>query len=88
MQIGELPGPDGKFPAWEPIDVAMDRLRERYVDHYAEPASWDYSIMARCDRRRPAGREGTARIGTLADLNTSPRMSRIWLSARFSRCGS
>jgi hypothetical protein len=44
MQIGELPGPDGKFPAWEPIDVAMDRLRERYVDHYAEPASWDYSI--------------------------------------------
>jgi hypothetical protein len=44
MQIGELPGPDGKFPAWEPIDVAMDRLRERFVDHYAEPASWDYSI--------------------------------------------
>jgi hypothetical protein len=44
MQIGELPGPDGKFPAWEPIDVAMDRLRERFVDHYAEPTSWDYSI--------------------------------------------
>jgi hypothetical protein len=44
MQIGELPGPDRKFPAWEPIDVAMNRLRERFVGHYAEPASWDYSI--------------------------------------------
>src|SRR2546427_5736447 len=44
MQIGDLPGPDGTFPAWEPIDVAMDRLRERFVDHYAEPTSWDYSI--------------------------------------------
>jgi hypothetical protein len=44
MQIGELPGPDGTFPAWEPTDVAMDRLHERFVDHYAEPASWDYSI--------------------------------------------
>jgi hypothetical protein len=44
MQIGELPGPDGRFPAWEPIDVAMDRLREGFVDHYAEPPSWDYSI--------------------------------------------
>jgi hypothetical protein len=44
FQIGELPGPDGKFPAWEPIDVAMDRLRERFVGHYAEPASWDYPI--------------------------------------------
>jgi hypothetical protein len=44
MQIGELPGPDGKFLAWEPIDVAMDRLRERFVAHYAERTSWDYSI--------------------------------------------
>jgi hypothetical protein len=44
MQIGELPGPDGTFPAWEPIDVAMDRLRERFVNRYNEPASWDYSI--------------------------------------------
>ena len=44
MEMGELPGPDGRFPAWEPIDVAMDRLRERFVDHYAEPTSWDYSI--------------------------------------------
>jgi hypothetical protein len=32
------------FPAWEPIDVAMDRLRERFVGHHAEPTSWDYSI--------------------------------------------
>ena len=44
MQIGELPGPDGTFPAWEPIDVAMDRLHERFVGHYNEPTSWDYSI--------------------------------------------
>jgi hypothetical protein len=44
MQIGELPGPDGTFPAWEPVDVAMDRLHERFVGHYAEPTSWDYSI--------------------------------------------
>jgi hypothetical protein len=44
MQIGELPGPNEAFPAWEPIDVAMDRLEERFVGHYAEPASWDYSI--------------------------------------------
>src|SRR5690349_1529998 len=42
MQIGELPGADGRIPAWEPIDVAMDRLRERFVDQYGEPASWDY----------------------------------------------
>jgi hypothetical protein len=44
MQIGELPGPDETFPAWEPIDVAMDRLHERFVGHYHEPTSWDYSI--------------------------------------------
>lgn len=44
MQIGELPGKDGAFPAWEPIDAAMDRLHERFVVHYNEPASWDYSI--------------------------------------------
>jgi hypothetical protein len=57
MQIGELPGPDGTFPAWEPIDVAMDRLRERYVDHYAEPASWDYSIwLGLTDAGRPVAK--------------------------------
>ena len=44
VQIGELPGRDGTFPAWEPIDVAMARLRERFVGHYNEPTSWDYSI--------------------------------------------
>jgi hypothetical protein len=54
MQIGELPGPDGRFPAWEPIDVAMDCLRERFVDHYSEPASWDYSIwLGLTDAGRP-----------------------------------
>jgi hypothetical protein len=44
MQIGELPGPEETFPAWEPIDVAMNRLHERFVSHYDDPASWDYSI--------------------------------------------
>ncbi len=44
MQIGELPGPDGVFPAWEPVDAAIDRLQNRFVDNYADPASWDYSI--------------------------------------------
>ena len=29
---------------WEPIDEAMDRLHERFVAHYDEPASWDYTI--------------------------------------------
>ena len=57
MQIGELPGPDGKFPAWEPIDVAMDRLRERFVDHYAEPTSWDYSIwLSLTEEGRPVAK--------------------------------
>lgn len=54
MQIGESPGPDGRFPAWEPIEVAMDRLRERFVDHYSEPASWDYSVwLGLTDTGRP-----------------------------------
>jgi hypothetical protein len=44
MQIGELPGPDGTFPAWEPVELAIDRLHERFVGHYAERTSWDYSI--------------------------------------------
>ena len=44
MQIGELPGPDETFPAWEPVDSAMDLLEKRFVGHYADPASWDYSI--------------------------------------------
>ena len=57
MQIGELPGQDGKFPAWEPIDVAMDRLRERFVGHYAEPASWDHSMwLGLTETGRPVAR--------------------------------
>jgi len=57
MQIGELPGPDGTFPAWEPVDVAMDRLHARFVGHYAEPASWDYSIwLGLTETGRPAAK--------------------------------
>lgn len=44
MQIGELPRPEEPFPAWEPTGVAMDRLRERFIDHFVDSASWDYSI--------------------------------------------
>ena len=44
MQIDELPGTNEALPASEPIDVAMDRREERFLGHYAEPASWDYSI--------------------------------------------
>jgi hypothetical protein len=45
MEIGELPGPDGKFPAWGPtVDEAMKRLYDRFVGHYADPPSWDFSI--------------------------------------------
>lgn len=54
MQIGELPGSDGRFAAWEPIEVAMEHLRERFVDQYSEPASWDYSIwLGLTDKGRP-----------------------------------
>jgi hypothetical protein len=57
MQIGELPGPDGTFPAWEPVDVAMDRLHERFVGHYNEPTSWDYSIwLGLTETGRPAAK--------------------------------
>jgi hypothetical protein len=44
MQIGELPGPDGKLPGREPIDVAMDRVRECFIGRYDDPTSGDYSI--------------------------------------------
>lgn len=44
MQVGELPGPDGAFAAWEPIGIAMARLGERFIDNYSERESWDYSI--------------------------------------------
>lgn len=44
MEIGELPGPDEAFPAWEPLDVAMNWLHERFVGHYDQPATWDYSV--------------------------------------------
>ena len=29
---------------WEPIEVTLDRLHERFIGHYDEPTSWDYSI--------------------------------------------
>ena len=44
----------------------MDRLHERFVGHYDEPASWDYS-MAGPDRSRPDGGNETAhRVRSLA----------------------
>ena len=45
MQIGDLPGPDGKFPAWHgSVDAILERLSDSFVRHYDDPASWDYSI--------------------------------------------
>jgi uncharacterized protein with GYD domain len=45
MQIGDLPGPDGKFPAWElPIDAAMERVYDRFVLHHRDPTQWEFSI--------------------------------------------
>lgn len=44
MEIGDLPAPDEPFHPWKPVDVALDRLKARFVDHYNEPESWDYSI--------------------------------------------
>ncbi len=69
VQIGELPGPEETFPAWEPIDVALNRLHERFIGQYDEPASWDYSIwlgltdagqkVARELRAKDAGSKGS-----------------------------
>lgn len=44
MDIGALPAEGEPFPAWKPVDVALDRLKERFIDHYSDPTSWDYSI--------------------------------------------
>jgi hypothetical protein len=45
MQIGDLPGPDGKFPAWDlSIDAAMERIHDRFVRHYDDPTQWEFSI--------------------------------------------
>lgn len=45
MQIGDLPGADGKFLAWPgSVDAAMQRLYDRFVRHYDDPTTWDYSI--------------------------------------------
>jgi hypothetical protein len=45
MRIGDLPGPDGKFPAWNlPVDAAMERVHDRFVRHYGDPTGWEFSI--------------------------------------------
>lgn len=45
MAVGDLPGADGHFPAWDgDVDTVMRRLSDRFVDHYEDPADWDYSI--------------------------------------------
>lgn len=45
MEIGDLPGPDGKFPAWDlSIDAATGRVRDRFVRHYDDPTQWEFSI--------------------------------------------
>jgi hypothetical protein len=45
MQIGDLPGPGEKFPAWDlSIDAAMERIYDRFVRHYGDPELWEFSI--------------------------------------------
>jgi hypothetical protein len=45
VQIGDLPGPDGKFPAWDlTINAAMERVYDRFIHHYADPEIWEFSI--------------------------------------------
>jgi hypothetical protein len=45
MEIGDLPGPDGKFPAWNlQLDAAMERVYDRFVRHYDDPTRWEFSI--------------------------------------------
>lgn len=45
MEIGDLPGEDGQFPAWDgSVDSLMVRLSDRFIRYYDEPAVWDYSI--------------------------------------------
>jgi hypothetical protein len=45
MEIGELPGPNEKFPAWNlSIDEAMERLYDLYVAHYDEEKLWEFRI--------------------------------------------
>jgi hypothetical protein len=43
MQIGELPYPGEKFPAWDlPIDVIMERLYDCFVRQHADPDLWHF----------------------------------------------
>jgi hypothetical protein len=45
MQIGDLPGPGEKLPAWKlPIDAAMKRVYDRFVRQYADPEVWEFTI--------------------------------------------
>jgi hypothetical protein len=45
MQIGDLPGPDGNFPAWNlPVETAIERVHDRFVRHYDDPTKWEFSI--------------------------------------------
>ena len=44
MELGELPASGNPFLAWTPVANALDRLRERFVERYDEPETWDYSI--------------------------------------------
>ena len=45
MEIGGLPGPGEKFPAWNlSIDAAMERVYDRFVRHYDNPTLWEFHI--------------------------------------------
>jgi hypothetical protein len=45
MQIGDLPGADGRFPAWDlPIDAATERVYDRFVRHNDDPSVWEFTV--------------------------------------------
>lgn len=45
VEVGDIPGPnDAGFLTWPgTLDEVMDRLKERIVDRYDDPDSWEYS---------------------------------------------
>ena len=45
MLIGDLPFPGEKFSGWDvPLDVAMERVEDLLVAHYAERDRWTFIV--------------------------------------------
>jgi hypothetical protein len=82
IPIGDLPGPDGKFPAWNlPINAAMERVYDHFVRHYDDPTLWEFSIwlgLTDSGKRLPAN-SGSDRYRncTTGEARPSRRLSVI-----------